>query len=90
MRIEAADYVEAANERLAEANLLYEKTHYALALYVAGVAVESLLRAYIFIWSRDWKQHTILKRLKSSLRLEQQNGNNHDARAKSAAERVCP
>jgi HEPN domain-containing protein len=47
MRIEATDYVEAANERLAEANLLYEKAHYALALYVAGVAVESLLRAYI-------------------------------------------
>jgi HEPN domain-containing protein len=48
MRIEATDYVEAANERLAEANLLYEKAHYALALYVAGVAVESLLRAYAF------------------------------------------
>jgi HEPN domain-containing protein len=28
--------------------LLYEKARYALALYVAGVAVESLLRAYIF------------------------------------------
>ncbi len=48
MRIEAVDYVDAAKERLAEANLLYEKAHYALALYVAGVAVESLLRAYIF------------------------------------------
>jgi HEPN domain-containing protein len=48
MRIEATDYVEAANERLAEANLLHEKAHYALAMYVAGVAVESLLRAYIF------------------------------------------
>jgi len=48
MRIEATDYVEAAKERLAEANLLYEKARYALALYVAGVAAESLLRAYIF------------------------------------------
>ncbi|MCI0697467.1 HEPN domain-containing protein [candidate division KSB1 bacterium] len=47
MRIEAADYVEAAKERLTEANLLYEKARYSLALYVAGVAVESLLRAYI-------------------------------------------
>jgi len=47
MRIEARDYVEAAQERLNEANLLYEKSRYALALYVAGVAVESLLRAYI-------------------------------------------
>ena len=48
MRIEAMDYVDAAKERLAEANLLYEKARYALALYIAGVAVESLLRAYIF------------------------------------------
>jgi len=48
MRIEAADYFAAAKERLDEANLLYEKAHYALALYVAGVAVESLLRAYTF------------------------------------------
>ncbi len=43
MRIEATDYVAAAKERLTEANLLYEKSHYSLALYVAGVAVESLL-----------------------------------------------
>jgi HEPN domain-containing protein len=48
MRIEAKDYVDAAKERLTQANLLYEKAHYSLALYVAGVAVESLLRAYIF------------------------------------------
>jgi len=48
MRIEAADYFAAAKERLSEANLLFEKERYALALYIAGVAVESLLRAYIF------------------------------------------
>ena len=48
MRIEAVDYFTAAKERLDEANLLFEKTRYALALYVAGVAVESLLRAYAF------------------------------------------
>jgi HEPN domain-containing protein len=47
MRIEAADYVEAAKERLSQANLLYEKGHHSLALYIAGVAVESLLWAYI-------------------------------------------
>lgn len=47
MRIDAIDYFTAAKERLAEANLLYEKERYALAIYVAGVAVESLLRAYI-------------------------------------------
>jgi HEPN domain-containing protein len=48
MRIEAVDYFVAARERLSEANLLYEKQCYSLALYVAGVAVEALLRAYIF------------------------------------------
>jgi len=48
MRIDAVDYFDAAKERLNEANLLYENERYSLALYVAGVAVESLLRAYIF------------------------------------------
>jgi HEPN domain-containing protein len=48
MRIEAVDYFVSAQERLNDANLLYEKARYSLALYVAGVAVESLLRAYIF------------------------------------------
>jgi HEPN domain-containing protein len=47
MRIEAADYVEAAQERLSDAKLLYEAAQYSFALYAAGVAVESLLRAYI-------------------------------------------
>jgi len=47
MRIEAADYVEAAQERLSNAKLLYEAAQYAFALYAAGVTVESLLRAYV-------------------------------------------
>ena len=47
MRIEADDYVDAAQERLSNANLLYEAAQYSFALYAAGVAVESLLRAYI-------------------------------------------
>jgi HEPN domain-containing protein len=47
MRIEAADYVDAAQERLSNAKLLYEAAQYSFALYAAGVAVESLLRAYI-------------------------------------------
>jgi len=48
MRIEAADYVNAARERLRNANLLYEAAEYSFALYAAGVAVEALLRAYVF------------------------------------------
>ena len=47
MRIEATDYADAAQERLSNARLLYEATQYSFALYAAGVAVESLLRAYI-------------------------------------------
>ncbi len=47
MRIDAADYVDTAQERLSNANLLYEAAQYSFALYAAGVAVESLLRAYI-------------------------------------------
>ncbi len=47
MRIEDADYVEAAEERLSNARLLYEAAQYSFALYAAGVAVESLLRAFI-------------------------------------------
>jgi HEPN domain-containing protein len=47
MRIEDADYVAAAQERLSNARLLYEAAHYSFALYAAGVAVESLLRAFI-------------------------------------------
>lgn len=47
MRIEAADYIEAAQERLSNARLLYEAAQYSFALYAAGVAVESLLRTYI-------------------------------------------
>jgi len=47
MRIEAADYIDAAQERLSNAKLLYEAAQYSFALYAAGVAVESLLRAFI-------------------------------------------
>jgi len=47
MRIEAADYVDSAQERLNNAKLLYEAAQYSFALYAAGVAVESLFRAYI-------------------------------------------
>jgi len=48
MRIEASDYFVVAQERLSDAKLLYEEEHHSFALYAAGVAVESVLRAYIF------------------------------------------
>ncbi len=46
MHIEAMDYFEAAQERLVDARLLYEKQRYALSLYISGLAVESMLRAF--------------------------------------------
>jgi hypothetical protein len=42
----AQDYVQAARERMTQASLLRRSEHYALAMYVAGVAAESMLRAY--------------------------------------------
>jgi hypothetical protein len=66
VRIEAADYLDAAKERLKNANLLYEAEQYSFALYAAGVAVESLR----------------LQRLRLSSKLEHPNGNHYEARSK--------
>jgi len=69
MRIEATDYVEAAKERLTEANLLYEKARYALALYVAAVAVESLLRAHLVQLDPNFDEAHNLKMLLEASKL---------------------
>ena len=46
MRIEPDDYLEAAQDRLTDASRLYIDQRYSFALYAAGLAVESMLRAY--------------------------------------------
>jgi hypothetical protein len=46
MRIAPDDYLEAAWDRLTDANRLYIDQRYSFALYAAGLAVESMLRAY--------------------------------------------
>ncbi len=46
MRIEAWSYYEAAQERLIEADILYQSQRFGLSLYVAGLAVECLFRAF--------------------------------------------
>ena len=46
MRIEADDYLEAARFRVADGHHLYQGERYSFALYAAGLAVESILRAY--------------------------------------------
>jgi hypothetical protein len=51
MRLTAEDYLSAATERLEEARSLYKRSgggaSYVLAIYLAGVAVECILRAFI-------------------------------------------
>lgn len=46
MQFTAEHYYRAANERMIEATLLYERQRWGLAMYVAGLAVECLLRAF--------------------------------------------
>jgi HEPN domain-containing protein len=47
MEKNAEDYRQAALERIEQARANYDRKAYALAMYVAGVAVECMLRAYI-------------------------------------------
>jgi len=47
MRITAEDYRETSLERANTARILHKAGRYAPAIYLAGIAVESLLRAYI-------------------------------------------
>jgi hypothetical protein len=47
MRFNAEQYYEAAIERMRQARFLYhQEESYALAIYIAGLAVECMLRAY--------------------------------------------
>ena len=46
MQFTADHYYRASRERIVEAALLYDRQRYGLGMYVAGLAVESLLRAF--------------------------------------------
>lgn len=46
MRFSGADYIEAASERVTAARALYAAHRYGEAIYLAGVAVECVLRAF--------------------------------------------
>ena len=46
MRISGDKYIEGASERIGTARALYNTRRYVDALYLAGVAVECILRAY--------------------------------------------
>jgi hypothetical protein len=44
--VHPVDYFRAAQERMTQASLLRREEHFALAMYVAGAAVECMFRAY--------------------------------------------
>ena len=48
MKILPQDYVQAAKERIVQAEANFEQEHFALAMDTAGRAVECILRAYFF------------------------------------------
>jgi HEPN domain-containing protein len=51
MAIGGADYRDGANERLAEAGILLRQGHFSGSVYLAGRAVEGMLRA--LVWKAD-------------------------------------
>lgn len=51
MQFTAEQYYRAALERIVEAGVLYDRQRYGLCMYVSGLAVECLLRA--FRWRKD-------------------------------------
>jgi len=53
MDVRAEHYRAAALERLEEARLLYEERRYGGATYYAGVAAESMIRAFLPMASRS-------------------------------------
>jgi hypothetical protein len=69
MDFTADHYFQASVERMSQAQHLYRvgKGHYALAMYVAGLAVECLLRAYMVKRKREFEsRHDLLLLFKES------------------------
>src|SRR5437764_8634443 len=69
MDFTADHYFRASVERMRQAQHLYRqgKGHYALAMYVAGLAVECVLRAYMVKRKREFEsRHDLLLLLKES------------------------
>jgi HEPN domain-containing protein len=73
MQFTAEHYYRAACERIADARVLYDKGRHGLCLYVSGLAVECLLRAFVWKKSRVFDgRHDLMKLLRESgvLRLQ--------------------
>lgn len=71
MRIEADDYLEAAWERWNDALRLHENGRYSFSLYTAGLAVESMLRAYLVRRKPEFDERHDLLLLLDGSNLEQ-------------------
>ena len=74
MKIDAATYRVAANERLRSAHELYQQGSFALCFYVAGVAVECILRAHRCLVNTQFDARHDLKELYVQSRLSQKIG----------------
>lgn len=67
MHFRSEHYLEAAKERVFSAFRLYDSSRYAVAIYVAGVAVECLLRAYRLKKTNEFdERHDLSELMKGS------------------------
>lgn len=74
MKFGADEYMHASLERIRQAGVLFdEKSSYALSIYCAGVAVESLLRAFRLLVDKEFDEKHDIKRLCKASRLLQVN-----------------
>ncbi len=70
MRINAKDYLEAARDRITDAHNLYDIGRYSFSLYAAGLAVESLFRAYRILRNPEFDERHDLKFLFAESEIE--------------------
>jgi hypothetical protein len=70
MRLSADDYIGGASERVQAARAMYDEARFVDALYLAGVAVECVLRAYADPLSGAFDGRHDLPRLMSAATLE--------------------
>ena len=68
MIFRAEDYRDAAAEHMTVAHDLYQHGHYVLMFYVAGLAVECMLRAYRLRIDREFDERHDLRELLTSSR----------------------
>ena len=59
----AAEYRDAALERMGDANALYRLGRYPLAMYAAGVVVECMLRAFRHVDREHEAHHDVIRHL---------------------------